>query len=189
VVIRFLVWRVEGMPLALVILLSAFAGLVLAAMIAMVQQLRLYSRIRALERERPPAAPPAPPVTPPPTTPPPPVPRRVTDTARLGETVRDLLEGGRHERLAQTLEESHAADVAATLRDLPVPEQLTLFRLLNREQAGGVLAELDDQTLLELVRASTRRRSPGSSTACSPPTPRRSSRSCRRSRPRRSSTS
>jgi magnesium transporter len=77
----------------------------------------------------------------------------MTDTARLGETVRDLLEGGRHERLAQTLEESHAADVAATLRDLSVPEQLTLFRLLNREQAGGVLAELDDQTLLELVRA------------------------------------
>ena len=72
VVIRFLVWRIEGMPLALVILLSAFAGLVLATMIAMVQQLRLYSRIRALERQQPPAAPPAPPVTPPSTTPPPP---------------------------------------------------------------------------------------------------------------------
>ncbi|MBI3106584.1 MAG: magnesium transporter [Candidatus Rokubacteria bacterium] len=73
--------------------------------------------------------------------------------ARLGETIRDLLESGRHERLAQVLEESHAADVAAALRDLPVPEQVTLFRLLNREQAGGVLAELDDQPLLELVRA------------------------------------
>ena len=72
VVIRFLVWRIEGMPLALVILLSAFAGLVLATMIAMVQQLRLYSRIRALERQQPPAAPPSPPVTPPSTTPPPP---------------------------------------------------------------------------------------------------------------------
>lgn len=70
VVIRFLVWRIEGMPLALVILLSAFAGLVLATMIAMVQQLRLYSRIRALERQQPPAAPPSPPVTPPSTTPP-----------------------------------------------------------------------------------------------------------------------
>jgi magnesium transporter len=77
----------------------------------------------------------------------------MTETARLGETVRDLLEGGRHERLAQMLEESHAADVAAAIRDLPVPEQITLFRLLNREQAGAVLAELDDQTLLELVRA------------------------------------
>ena len=75
------------------------------------------------------------------------------DTEKLGETIRDLLESGRHERLAQVLEESHAADVAAALRDLPVPEQVTLFRLLNREQAGGVLAELDDQPLLELVRA------------------------------------
>src|SRR4030095_88075 len=74
VVIRFLVWRIEGMPLALVILLSAFAGLVLATMIAMVQQLRLYSRIRALERQQPPAAPPSPPVTPPSTTPPAPTP-------------------------------------------------------------------------------------------------------------------
>jgi len=74
-------------------------------------------------------------------------------TAKLGETIRDLLDGGRHERLAQVLEEAHAADIAAALRDLPVPEQVTLFRLLNREQAGAVLSELDDQPLLELVRA------------------------------------
>ena len=72
VVIRFLGWRIEGMPLALVILLSVFAGLVVASMFAMVQQLRLYSRIRALERQQ---APPAPPVAPPSTTPPPPAPR------------------------------------------------------------------------------------------------------------------
>jgi uncharacterized integral membrane protein len=66
VVIRFLVWRIDGMPLALVILLSAFAGLVFAAMVAMVQQIRLHSRIRALERQRPPSVPSAPPPTPPP---------------------------------------------------------------------------------------------------------------------------
>jgi magnesium transporter len=77
----------------------------------------------------------------------------MSETTRLAETVRDLLDGGRHERLAQTLEASHAADVAAVLRDLPVPEQVTLFRLLNRERAGAALAELDDQTLLDLVRA------------------------------------
>jgi uncharacterized integral membrane protein len=68
VVIRFLTWRVEGMPLALVILLSVFAGLVFASMVAMVQQLRLRSRIRALERQQaavpPPVAPPPPPSTP-----------------------------------------------------------------------------------------------------------------------------
>jgi magnesium transporter len=75
------------------------------------------------------------------------------DTARLTETVRDLLESGRRERLAQILEEAHAADIAAALRDLPVPDRVTLVRLLNREQAGAVLAELDDQSLLEMVRA------------------------------------
>jgi uncharacterized integral membrane protein len=52
VVIRFLGWRIEGMPLALVIVLSALAGLVFATMIALVQQIRLRSRIRALERQR-----------------------------------------------------------------------------------------------------------------------------------------
>ena len=66
VVIRFLGWRIEGMPLALVILLSAFAGLVFAAMVAMVQQIRLRSRIRALERQQPPPAPPVVPPDPPP---------------------------------------------------------------------------------------------------------------------------
>ena len=67
VVIRFLGWRVEGMPLALVILLSALAGLVFATMVAMVQQLRLRARIRALERQQaapPPAAPSSPTSTP-----------------------------------------------------------------------------------------------------------------------------
>lgn len=71
VVIRFLGWRVEGMPLALVILLSVFAGLVFASMVAMVQQLRLRARIRALERQqaatvstRVPPPPPAPSVRP-----------------------------------------------------------------------------------------------------------------------------
>jgi magnesium transporter len=75
------------------------------------------------------------------------------DTARLGETVRELLATGRPERLAPLLEEAHPADIAATLRDLPVVEQVLVFRLLNPEQAGLVLAELDDQQLLDLVRA------------------------------------
>ncbi len=71
VVIRFLAWRIEGMPLALVILLSAFAGLLFATMVAIVQQLRLYSRIRALERQRPPAPTPPPAPVPPGPSPPP----------------------------------------------------------------------------------------------------------------------
>jgi magnesium transporter len=76
----------------------------------------------------------------------------VDETDRLGETVRELLESGRPERLAELLEEAHPADVAAALRDLPVGEQVLVFRQLNPEQAGQVLSELDDQQLLDLVR-------------------------------------
>jgi magnesium transporter len=75
------------------------------------------------------------------------------ETVRLAETVKDLLEGDRRERLAQVLEEAHAADVTHALRELPVEQQTVVFRLLSRDQAGSVLHEMDDQTLLELVRA------------------------------------
>ena len=51
VVIRFLVWRIEGMPVALVILLSAFIGIVFAALSGFAQQWRLRSRLRQLENQ------------------------------------------------------------------------------------------------------------------------------------------
>ena len=64
VVIRFLGWRREGMPLALVILLSVLGGLVFASCMGILRYWKLRSRIRQLEarlamQERP--APPAPP--------------------------------------------------------------------------------------------------------------------------------
>ncbi len=74
-------------------------------------------------------------------------------TERLSETVRDLVESGRRERLAQILEEAHSADIASVLRDLTVADQVTVFRLLTRDQAGAVLAELDDPTLSQLAQA------------------------------------
>jgi magnesium transporter len=43
--------------------------------------------------------------------------------------------------------------VAAALRELPLPDQVHLFRLLAPQQAGDVLSELDDSTRTELVRA------------------------------------
>ena len=49
VVIRFLVWRIEGAPLALVILVSIVIGMVLTSLVGIVQQWRLKSRIRHLE--------------------------------------------------------------------------------------------------------------------------------------------
>jgi uncharacterized integral membrane protein len=62
VVIRFIGWRVEGMPLALVILLSLLVGLFIGSTVGVIQQLRLRTRIRQLERipssGAPPTAPP-----------------------------------------------------------------------------------------------------------------------------------
>ncbi len=51
VVVRFLVWRVEGMPLALVILLSTFIGIVFASASGFAREWRLRFRVRQLERE------------------------------------------------------------------------------------------------------------------------------------------
>ncbi len=49
VVVSFLGWRIDGAPLALVIMLSALAGVVVVSLIALVQQWKLRSRIRQLE--------------------------------------------------------------------------------------------------------------------------------------------
>jgi uncharacterized integral membrane protein len=64
VAIEFLIWQ-KNVALALVILVSTLAGLLFASMVALVEQIRLRSRIRALERQPPPpASPPAPPAPP-----------------------------------------------------------------------------------------------------------------------------
>lgn len=75
------------------------------------------------------------------------------ETARLTESIKELLGAGRAERLADVLEEAHAADVATALREVPLAEQVQLFRLLAPQHAGDVLSELDDPTRTELVRA------------------------------------
>ena len=49
--------------------------------------------------------------------------------------------------------EGHPADVAQALQRLEPAKRNALFRSLRRDQAGEVLSELDDHTLLELVRA------------------------------------
>ena len=50
VVLRFVTWRIEGAPLALVILLSLVVGMVLASLVGIVRHWKLRSRIRQLER-------------------------------------------------------------------------------------------------------------------------------------------
>jgi uncharacterized integral membrane protein len=49
VVIRFVTWRVEGMPLGLVILLSVLGGVIFASGVSLIRHWKLRSRIRQLE--------------------------------------------------------------------------------------------------------------------------------------------
>ena len=71
VAVSFLIWQSGGLPLSLVILLSAVAGVVLASVAGLAQQIRLRLRIRQLEARvaqlsAPVAAPPLPPAARPP---------------------------------------------------------------------------------------------------------------------------
>ena len=67
VVIRFVTWRVEGMPLGFVILLSVLGGLIFASCVGLLRHWKLRSRIRQLESQlaatgRPTVPPPPPPL-------------------------------------------------------------------------------------------------------------------------------
>src|SRR3989338_7885750 len=75
------------------------------------------------------------------------------ETARLGETIKELLAEGRDERLADVLGEAHPADVSRVIRELPPDERVRVFRLLSSQRAGAVLSELDDPVLRELIGA------------------------------------
>ncbi len=75
------------------------------------------------------------------------------EAARLLEAIREQLGAGRVERLSGLLESAHAADISSALRELPLADQVHVFRLLSADQAGAVLSELDDHILLDLVRA------------------------------------
>jgi len=51
VVIRFVTWRIDGMPLALVILLSLLIGVVFASLSGAVRVWKLRYRVRQLENQ------------------------------------------------------------------------------------------------------------------------------------------
>ena len=44
------------------------------------------------------------------------------ETARVGETIKELLAEGRDERLPDVLEDAHPADVSRVIRELPPDE-------------------------------------------------------------------
>lgn len=72
---------------------------------------------------------------------------------RLLRAAEELLQNRDDSRARQALVESHAADIGHLLQQLPLADRATIFRSLRSDQAGDVLSELDDATLLELVRS------------------------------------
>jgi magnesium transporter len=72
---------------------------------------------------------------------------------RLTHAVEELLTNTADVRDREALADAHPADLAHVLRQRPIADQVRVFRTLHPEVAGAVLSELDDETLLELVRA------------------------------------
>jgi magnesium transporter len=77
----------------------------------------------------------------------------MNESDRLLDAARSTANGTADNRDRGLLEEAHPADMAVVLRQLPLADQVTVFRTLSQERAGEVLPELDDHALLELVRA------------------------------------
>jgi magnesium transporter len=78
---------------------------------------------------------------------------RMDEQARLLEAVRRLYRGDDDARDRESIDDAHPSDLAAVLHQLPLEEQISLFRRFPSERAGEVLPQLDDSTLLDLVRA------------------------------------
>jgi magnesium transporter len=75
------------------------------------------------------------------------------DIGRLVDELSESLREPDEERLEALLALTHPTDLARALRELPIADQTTLVRRLAPEQAGAVLYEMDDETLLGLVEA------------------------------------
>jgi magnesium transporter len=77
----------------------------------------------------------------------------MNESDRLLEAAGSVAKGTADQRDRALLEEAHPADVASVLRQLPLTDQVAVFRTFSQERAGEVLPELDDHAQLELVRA------------------------------------
>jgi len=77
----------------------------------------------------------------------------MNETDRLLDAIQNLAKRTADARDEALIDEAHPADLAAALRQLPIVDQVAVFRTLSPERAGEVLSELDDHALLELVRA------------------------------------
>jgi magnesium transporter len=77
----------------------------------------------------------------------------VADNERLLHAAQRLAAGGVDTADVELVREAHPADLAHVLPNLQPEERNALFRSLGLDHAGEVLSELDDHTLLELIRS------------------------------------
>src|SRR5262249_44870336 len=77
----------------------------------------------------------------------------VQDAGQLLEEIRRRLRDDDPAALAALLLETHAADLAGALRELELPDQVTVVRLLPRETAGAVFYEMDEESRRVLLEA------------------------------------
>ncbi|MBN1931689.1 MAG: magnesium transporter [Desulfobacterales bacterium] len=75
-------------------------------------------------------------------------------TRILVESIKRLLRRGATTHLRKILNKSHAADLSAVFRSLPVADQRKLFDLFeDAEKKGALISELDKDTPLELIES------------------------------------
>jgi len=68
------------------------------------------------------------------------------------EYISDLVEQGDRQRLRLLLNDQYPADLAECLNDLSPTHRITCFRLLDLDNASGLLAELEPEVQNELMR-------------------------------------
>jgi magnesium transporter len=72
---------------------------------------------------------------------------------RLPHAIERIARGIGEARDHAVVEDAHPADLAQALQRLPIDELAAIFRFLGPERASGVLSELHDDTLIQLVHA------------------------------------
>jgi magnesium transporter len=75
------------------------------------------------------------------------------ETQAIGaENLAALVDGGQRQKLRMVLNDQHPADLAEWFSQMDPPHRLSCFRLLDLDNASAVLAELEQDSQLQLLR-------------------------------------
>ena len=74
----------------------------------------------------------------------------VHDNSMTNNELTALLEQKAYTRLSEALYETNEVDIAELLEELAPNEAVVVFRVLKKDQASDVFAELDNYSIIEL---------------------------------------